>query len=174
MSYTDQTLALDAYERLKAINPAAPPSLIPRLRTMVPAALVQLARMNAQSLESELLNSSFVVTATDGVAPLADVVNADEPLLLDVDLEVSLPGHTFPLERVPDTSTLQIEEAVEFGFFAIEGLFVHVREPDSEYGTYSGSVTLSGTRIPLSSTIPLQLQGQAVNILVGSLMPQGA
>lgn len=173
-NYTDQTLALDAFERLKAINPTAPPSLIPRLRTMIPAALIQLARMNAESMDSELLNTSYTVTASAGVAPLSSAVTASEPLLLDMNIEVFLPGYTYPLERVPDISTLQIESAIEFGFFAVEGLFIYVREPNSDYGLYSGDVTLWGTRIPLSSTLPLQLQGQIVNTLVGSLMPQGA
>ncbi len=174
MSYTDQTLANDAWERLKAINPQAPPSLIPRLRTMIPAALIQLATINARSPESELLRTTFAVVTTNGVAPLNTLVNAAEPLLLDSRLEVFLPISTYPLEPVPDRSSLQLENSVEFGFYCIEGLSIFVREPNQDYGIYNGDVTIIGTRIPLSSTVPLQLEGALIAALVGSLTQQGA
>lgn len=175
MSYTDETLANDAYEKLKAINPQAPPSLIPRLRTMIPAALIQLAETNSRSPELDLLRTIFTsVTAVNGIAPLNALVNAAEPLLIDSRMEVFLTGSSNPLEPVPDRATLLIEKSVEFGFYCIEGLNIHVREANKNYGAYNGAVTITGTRIPLSTSIPLQLEGQVLNILTGNLMPQGA
>lgn len=171
MSYTDQTLVNDAFEKLKAVNPQAPASLVPRLRAMVPGALIQMAERVSRSSLADLLRTTFTETAVNGVAPLASVALA-EPLLLDSKLEVFLTGSTHPLEPVPDRETLQLEGSVEFGFYCIEGLNLHVKEADSEYGAYDGSVTIIGTRIPLTSTLPLQLQGEALNTLVGNLLPQ--
>jgi hypothetical protein len=169
---TDQTLTNDAYERLKALNPAVQPSVIPRLRTMIPAAMIRLAQANARSSEAALLKESFpAVVAVDGVAPLDALIDAAEPLLIDGQMEVFLTGSAHPLEPVSDRETLMLESSEEFGFYVIEGRNIHVKEAGGEYGEYDGDVSIVGTRIPLSSTIPLQLQADAVNILVSGLIP---
>lgn len=173
MAYTDETLTNDAFERLKAINPATPESVIPRIVTLIPSALIQMAERVSRSSLSELLRTSFTTTAVNGVAPLNGLVNAAEPLLIDSRLEVFLVGTSNLAESVPDRATLLIESSVEFPFYSIEGLNILVRQANEDFGTYNDDVTIIGSRVPLSATTPLQLQGELVSTILGSIS-QGA
>jgi hypothetical protein len=165
MSYTAETLANDAYERLKIINPAAPPSLIPRLITLVPSALRKLpekVRERFGSREAELYRKNFVVTLTDGAGSLATHTDlTSEPMIpseivkvthADAATETNLEGR---LQFAGSVSALDQGRSDEFPWYAVEDNTLYTMfEGDRE--ALDGSATVRASFPPAIGSVKFQ------------------
>jgi hypothetical protein len=128
MSYTPQTLVNDVFERLKASG-GAPPSIIPRLMTLVPSALRMLpirVRERFGDAEAELYRKDYSVALTSGAGRLATNTDlASEPMIPSEIVKVTHPDAITAtnlegkLRRVGSESGLNLNRSLEYSYFAI-------------------------------------------------------
>lgn len=168
MSYANETiLANDAYERLKALNPQAPPSLIPRLVTVVPAALAELTSRAIDNPEwRDALTRTFTVTAAAGEADIA--VPLTEGLAQDALYGAELYHASSPLqmEWMPDVTTLALLAKAGFLGVAQEGTKLYFSDIAGAVGTLAGTVTIKAVGVPTLPTVPVRLEPMLVDAVV--------
>jgi len=130
MSYTAETLANDAYERLRAAGADVPPSIIPRLVTLVPSALRLLpikVRERFGDSEAELYRKNYTVALTSGQGSLAAHTDlTSEPMIPSEIVKVTHPDVVSStnaggkLRQLGSSSALDLTRSQEFAYFAVE------------------------------------------------------
>jgi hypothetical protein len=130
MSYTEQTLANDTFERLKSSGAPVQPSIIPRLVTLVPSALRLLPRTVRERFgeaEAELYRKNYTVTMTAGQGSLATHTNlTSEPMIPSEISKVTNPdvvtasNPAGKLQRVGSENALNLSRSLEFSYYAVE------------------------------------------------------
>jgi hypothetical protein len=130
MAYTAKSLANDTYERLRTSVANLPPSIIPRLITLVPSALRMLpikVRERFGSAEAELYRKNYTVALTDGQGSLATHTDlTSEPMIPSEIVKVTHPDVVSStnaggkLKQLGSSSALDLARSIEFAYFAIE------------------------------------------------------
>lgn len=181
MSYTPQTLAYDAFERIKVSNPQAPASLIPRLTTMIPSALERLARVAVEN-DYEGLQKSFAITIAAGETDLASIAG----LLFN-------PLRSIVYPSASSTPAIYLEEVEDLiwgipdtgasvpVYYSQKGTILSFRNnTDGLLTTLAGTGSLVTNYVPsltdAAYPLPVQYEGLTVETLVemsmGKLMTQ--
>lgn len=163
MAYANETiLANDAYERIKVLSPQAPPSLIPRLVTMVPAALELLADKVAQGLGYRGLQKDFDLTPTAGAVDIPTLmlfdinkatvrVASSNDYLTPIDDVLTLENGNLPLDQV---------------YYARDGSTLRFRSTTGLLTDYATALKVRANFIPTLSTLPTtQYEGNLVETL---------
>lgn len=127
--YTAQTLVNDVFERLKTSGAQVPPSMIPRLITLVPSALRMLpllVRQRFGEAEAELYRKDYTVALTSGAGSLAThPALTTEPMIPSEIVKVTHPDVVSDsnaegkLQRVGSESALNLNRSLEYSYFAI-------------------------------------------------------
>ena len=173
MAYTSQTLANDAYELIKARDPNALPSLVPRIATMIPAALERLGRMVLVSHYEEM-QRSFAITIAGGASDLETIPG----LLFDPLKSIVYPGGTTSpaiyLPQVEDLSWATLATgAPEPIYYALKGTILQFRNTDGSMLSLSGTGSVITNYVPsltdVARPLPSRYEGVLVEIL--SRMP---
>jgi hypothetical protein len=137
-----------------------------RLQTMVKDALQKLAdKIPLDNNRRALLKTpraTTTATLTAGVADLSTLVNSTPFINLNRIRfgEVYLGSSTVPLEWVPDSSTLVLEEAVDSDFkvYWIEGTKLYTKD-----ATLAGTLSFAVPFVPTLSTLPRDLETALVD-----------
>jgi hypothetical protein len=163
MAYTDQSLANDAYERLKVLNPATLPSIIPRIITMIPAALSLLAE-RALREDSEGLQKDFAATPVAGEVDLT----ALSGILFDLKKStVRIASSDVTLNPIDNITTLeQANLSVDQVYYTQRGMELVFRNTDGLITTFTTPVVIKSTFIPTTATLPARYDGALVATLV--------
>jgi hypothetical protein len=159
---TNQTLALLAYERLKT-EKAVAPSIIPRLITMVPAALELLAE-RALREDSEGLQKDFPATPVAGEVDLT----ALSGILFDLKKStVRIASSDVTLNPIDNIITLeQANLSVDQAYYTQRGMELVFRNTDGLITTFTTPVVIKSTFIPTVATLPARYEGALVATLV--------
>lgn len=129
MSYTIESLVNDTYERLSVSAPL-PPSIIPRLATLVPSALRLLPlkiRDKFGDAEAEIYRKNYSVALATGAGSLAEHTNlTTEPMIPSEIVKVTHPNAITAddkegkLRFVGSSAGLDLLRSTEYGYYAIE------------------------------------------------------
>lgn len=130
MAYSAQTLVNDVFERLKTSGAPVPPSMIPRLITLVPSALRMLpirVRQRFGEAEAEIYRKNYAVVLTSGSGSLAShTALTSEPMIPSEIVKVTHPdvvsdsNSEGKLQRVGSSNALSLNRSQEYSYFAIE------------------------------------------------------
>lgn len=162
MAYTELPLANDVYERLKVLNPQAPPSLVPRLVTMIPAALELLADKVRQGPGYRGLQKDFDLT------PAAGAVDIPTLMLFDINKSTvrvaSSNDYLTPIDDVLtlENGTLPSDQV----YYAADGSTLRFRSTTGLLTDYATAVKVKANFIPTLATLPTQYEGNLVEVLV--------
>jgi hypothetical protein len=177
MSYTNQTLVNDVYERLRAINPNVPPSIIPRLVIMVPDALRLLpvkVREVLGNAEAEIYRKNYTVALTAGQGALSSHTNlalASEPMLASEIVKVTHPdaiteyNAAGKLTRVGSESALSLPHSLEFAYYAVEDNILYTMMNDDRT-VLGGNATVRAAYPPAIGNVREAHEILLVDILV--------
>jgi len=130
MSYTNETLPNDVYERLRSSGANVPASIIPRLATLIPSALRLLPtriRERFGESEAELYRKNYIVALASGSGSLSDHTDLDsEPMIPSEIVKVTHPDAVTStnadgkLRRLGSSSALDLARSQEFAYYAVE------------------------------------------------------
>jgi hypothetical protein len=167
MSYTDETLSIAAYERLKVLNPSAPPSFVPRLRTMVQAALELLGERIARSPDYEAMQADFAFTPAAGVV---DLSTQDGLIFLPGRSRVRVAATNAEIPEVDDALTMQDAGLPnDSAYFARVGRTLRFRSTTPSLDDYVTPVKVRTNYVPsltdATRPLPVRFQGAAVESL---------
>jgi hypothetical protein len=159
---TNQTAALLAYERLKT-EKAVAPSIIPRLITMIPAALELLAE-RALREDSEGLQKDFAATPVAGEVDLT----ALSGILFDLKKStVRIASSDVTLNPIDNIITLeQANLSVDQVYYTQRGMELVFRNTDGLITTFTTPVVIKSAFIPTVATLPARYEGALVATLV--------
>lgn len=183
MSYTELTLSNDAFERLKVGNPQLPPSIIPRLITLVPTALRLLpGRIREQfgNSEAELYRKNYTVALTSGAGSLATHTDlTSEPMIpseivkvthADAVTDYNTEGR---LERVGSASSLGLPRSEEFGYYAVEDNYLYTMF-GNDRTTLGGNATVRAAFPPLIASVKFSHEPILLELMVSLASPAQA
>jgi hypothetical protein len=173
---TSQNLIERVIERIGLFFPVDQhTALRGRLGVLVSDARQKLAEeVSRDPQRKHLLRKTFpVVAASAGVASLASLTGASEPILLD-----SLRGGTIyaegielPLQYLPDRVGLQLSRSPVFGYYAVDGSQLIIKAQDGTLNSYAGNLTITASFVPLLANLPVELEDDLVNVVAGLAAP---
>jgi hypothetical protein len=156
MAYTAEQLVNDAYEALRLSNPQIPPSVIPRLITLVPSALRRLpikVKDRFGSREAELYRKNYTVALTNGSGSLATHTDlTTEPMIpseivkvthADAVTDENIEGR---LQYAGSRSALSQGRSGEFGHYAIEDNILYTMFDGDTTALGSNAIVRAGTQ----------------------------
>jgi hypothetical protein len=147
------------------------PSIVPRLKTMVPAALAQLtSEVIDDETWADALTRTFTVTAASGEADISTLLTqglAPDALHL---AELYHPSSPYQMEWMPDVTTLKLLAVAGNLGVAREGVKLYFSDIAGATGTLAGTVTIKAIGTPVTTggtiDIPVRMESMLIESLV--------
>lgn len=162
MAYTTETLAYDTYERLKSSGAQVPPSIIPRLITLVPSALYVLpakVRVEFGEVEAELYRKNYIVALASGQGDLSPHTGlANEAMWPSDIVKVTHPDAITAnnaegrLQRVGSETGLNLNRSLEFSYYAIADNTLYTMR-NNDRTTLGNNATVRAGFTPLITSV---------------------
>lgn len=168
MSYTAQTLANDAFEKIKTLNPQAPASLIPRIYTLIPAALELLADRVKRSIDYRGLQTDFSVTPVAGLVDLTALAG----ILFDINRStVRVSATNDYLSPVDNIITLENGGLPnDQPYYAQDGTTLRIRSVTPLLTDYTTPLKIKSNYIPSLTDAALPLPSQYEGALLETVV----
>lgn len=177
MSYTTLSLVNDAYERLRSMDSAVGPSIIPRLTAAVPMAL-RLLPTKLPNEEREVYRKNYTVALTSGSGSLSSHTNlTSEPMIPSDITKVTHPDAVTTentegkLQRVGSESALNGQRSSAFAYYAVEDNTLYTMMDDDRTALGSNATVRAGFE-PLITSVKFQHEPLLLETLVGMFTNQ--
>jgi hypothetical protein len=176
MAYTDETLANAAYEALRSRGAGVGASLIPRIRTMIPAALELLGERVARGMDYEDMQADFTATPSAGSLDLSAIAGI---IFLSGRATVRVASSDVLIPEIDDVQTLQDAGLPSDGvLFSRHGRTLRFRSITPSLTDYATAVKLRSNYVPSLTVsarpLPVRFEGAAVETLAGLVAPSKA